>query len=143
MTSESLIKSAKYGLGISQENTAFDAELQDYANDAVDRLFPIVQRELPEDETVTLAASAHQFTLPTGVVDIRSGGLFIKSSTDTTSEYQSYNEYSVHGSVVYLQQEFVVAQTVKILGLGRHTVATVPQEFKKGVVLRGLQEAIL
>lgn len=134
MTSASVIKSVKYRANIPLDNDVFDPELEDFANDAVARLYPIVVRELAEDTTTTLSADTHTFSLPTGTDAIRSGGLFIKNSTDTDDCYQSYDEFTLHGSTVYLQEDFDTAKTIKILGLGRHTINTLPEEFKVAIV---------
>lgn len=138
MTDAEAIKGAKLRANLPLEVTEFDAELGLFATDAVKRLFPIVQRQMPADTSVTLAKDTHTFTLPTGLESIRSGGLFIKSTTLT--KWESFDEFTQHDRLIYLEGDFTVAKDIKILGLGRYTLKNLPEEYDVAVIYYVLAE---
>ena len=102
----------KSRLKIKQSETAFDQDIDEYLQSAVDRLFPFVQTE--RTDTVEVAEDDWKFTLPDGVESIRM--LF------DDSDHQ-YTNFIQHDRTILLREMFAEG-TFTIYGNGKYTLET-------------------
>lgn len=101
----------KVKLDIPSASTDFDSMLLLCIEQAIYRLTPWVQYQIPEDVTVSLPANDSTFELP--VTNSRLDALFYQpASTDHFKKISSWRQYR---EVVYLYDTYPSAVTLKIL----------------------------
>lgn len=121
----------KRKLYIGTSNTDFDTEIDQFVDEAVDELWPILQEELAPDTSTSLAAEENEFDLPDGCEGVR----WLEAS-DSQATYLKIptSDYTVHAGKVYLDEPFAENKTIKVFGLGRYAQADVPAEFCETVI---------
>src|SRR5687767_4945492 len=111
---------------IPTATTTFDADIDKYVVSAVDQLAPGALNEMAPDETVELASDEANAELPADVVAVRRLELY----NDTISGYQPTSDYMIHAGSVYLDQPVATATVLRIWGLKRYVLGTVPPELE-------------
>lgn len=109
----------------------FDTDISSFIVDAIAQLNPRALNELTPDTSVTLAANTRNFTLPTGVVEIRA--LEFYDSTASADYYRPVDssDFIQHGTQVWLEDPFPDRQShqLRIFPLGEYVVhATDPTQ---------------
>jgi hypothetical protein len=133
MTTSDARTKAKRRLGIDLSDTQFDAEIDDYVVDAVDRLWPQGAQEVAP-QTVALVVDAYgQATvdlaaLSTPLDDVR--------KAEVSEGYQPYpaDRISTHGTILTLRQLSTSVNQGFLYGLKKLTLSTCPTELNMAVI---------
>jgi hypothetical protein len=121
----------KSRLKLKQSDTAFDQDIDEYLQSAVERLFPFIQTE--RTDTVEVAEDEWKFTLPDGVESIRM--LF-------DSEDHEISDFIQHDRTVLLRDKFDYG-TLTIYGNGKFTLETLEDWLKQPIFWFAMAEFYL
>jgi hypothetical protein len=133
------LTAVKYRLDILNTDTTFDAQLTDYINQAVNRLYPRTGVEVAA-QTANLTVDTYGegtvdlSALSTPVTDVR----FV----EVTEGYAMYPADSkmVHGTILRLRDLPTSVTQVKIWGLNSFTLATVPASLELAIYWYAMSE---
>lgn len=128
-TEADLITRIKAFLDIS--DATYDDELDDFLDASINILAGRgVLTEVARDASVTISADETEFSLPSGVEEIRRLELYDADIAD----YVRCPDFIQHGTKIYLDNAVPVATATRIYGLAKHTIATLPAELEMPVV---------
>jgi hypothetical protein len=127
----------KNRLGLT--DTTFDAQIDDFVTQAVNRLFPRAGQEVTaQSASISPDAYGEAFvelsTLSTPIADVRLVEYFgAGASAPADSKY-------LHGTSLRLRDLPSWATSIKLYGLNRFTTATVPAELELAVIWYAMSE---
>ena len=129
----------KRRLGIREIDLQFDSDIDDFVVEGVNSLFPIVQAELPPEDYVLPANESE--------IDLRDESLtgFILSVRRLKVQaedggFNSFDDYTIHGHTLYLYDSTSSPRTIRIEGLGRYVVDSVPLEYAQVIINWAMSE---
>lgn len=136
MDSTKALERVKTRLHIAASNTDFDADINDYVESAVNRLYPMVTK-LMDTREVTLTSNSQTVELQSGA----EGVSFIEIIQD--GEYDFYEEYSLVGRKIRFDNSQTSGRKFAITEYTRHTYAAItdiPAEYELVVVYWAMSE---
>ncbi|RKZ56091.1 MAG: hypothetical protein DRQ44_17060 [Gammaproteobacteria bacterium] len=120
---------AKRRLGILETNLEFDSDIDDFTQEAVANLYPIIQAELEPEEFV-LPANEYEISLAdSDIVSVRK--ILIQNESGA---WTSTDDYTMHKDVVSLYSSTSSPLNLRIEGSGRYNMSNVPPEFSQVVL---------
>lgn len=132
MTADDARDRAKKRLGIDASITTFDNDLEEFAEDGIDKFYPYAQREIdPQDSNLTVSNNSAVVDL-SGLSTPCDGARMIEVS-DGSGIFQDV-EYIQHGTKIKITDISSSNTTARIYGLGRFDLATCPKELELAVV---------
>lgn len=140
MDKNTLRSKVKRRLGIKEDETQFDADIDDFVQESVASLFPIVQKEIaPED--FDLPAGENTFNLITPDVSLRIKSIRRLEIYDPSNDtWNPTDEYTQHGSQILLYESFHETKKIRVYGLGPHSYADLPIELIQVVINWAISE---
>lgn len=108
-----LVADAKRMLNIT--DSTFDSDLTTYVPYAIKLLSPIALNEVAADTTKTVNSDNRTIDLPTGMRQVRSGGLELYSSD--VSDYRVFSDFRQHGSKIVTDYYVAAGTQSRIWGL--------------------------
>lgn len=119
--------------------TTYDSQIDTFGLFGLKRLYPMAQNEVdPQTATISVVAgraTVDLSTLGTPLVDAR----FIEVNNGSDVWY-SHRDFAVHGNIMTIDRLDSTITSVKIYGLIKFTLATVPDYLELAVVYYGVSE---
>lgn len=133
-TTTTLRSQVKYFAGIKSTDTSFDTDIDTQVQYAIKNLAPVALLEKTYDTTKTVNSDGVTIDLPTGVLQVRSGGLEIYDND--LADYRVCTDWRQHGSQIRLTSAVDSGTAVRIWGLGyyKSDATDLPQELELPVV---------
>jgi hypothetical protein len=127
----------KRRLGIAEDNTEFDDDINDFVTEAVANLYPVVQCEVAP-EVVAVNTDDNSITLSALAGNLKSVRQIEIENAD--GFYEIYDGFTQHSDTLYLDTSFDDTTNVKVYGLASYTLGTLPSELEQVVINWAMSE---